>query len=124
MTKKVKVYKTIGDYVVLVMLAEDATEILNILQRSLNKGEEDVEDTIRMINYFDTFYNIMKKKFKEYLTPKKNVSDIIRKRVLIDKIKLIKTDGTRIVEVILDRSVSLDEVLEILISNNIEVEKT
>ncbi|MEM4441458.1 MAG: hypothetical protein QXW05_04060 [Ignisphaera sp.] len=124
MTKKVKVYKTIGDYVVLVMLAEDATEILNILQRSLNKGEEDVEDTIRMINYFDTFYNIMKKKFKEYLTPKKNVSDIIRKRVLIDKIKLIKTDGTRIVEVILDRSVSLDEVLEILINNNIEVEKT
>ncbi|MEM1541323.1 MAG: hypothetical protein QW101_02190 [Ignisphaera sp.] len=123
MTKKVKVYKTIGDYVALVMFAEDVVEILNILQRSLNKGEEDVEDAIRMINYFDTFYNIMKKKFKEYLTPKKNVSDIIRKRVLIDKIKLIKIDETRMVEVILDRSISLDEVLEILVSNNIEVEK-
>lgn len=122
MRLKVKLHKTIGEYIVLETFIDDAIKILNILSQNLGREGEDVRDTIRMIKHFDDFYNLMKKKFKEYLTPRKDMSDILRKRVLIDKLKLIKRDNTKVVELILDRSITMDQVLAILINNNIEVE--
>uniref|UniRef100_A0A7C2ZP07 Uncharacterized protein n=1 Tax=Ignisphaera aggregans TaxID=334771 RepID=A0A7C2ZP07_9CREN len=124
MTLKVRLFKTIGDYVVIEVPAEAAAEIIEILQSSLGKGREDVKDALRMIEHFDTFYDLMKRKFKEYLTPKKDVGDILKKRVLIDKIKLIKQDSTKLVEIVLDRSIDLDTVSSILLENGIEVEQS
>lgn len=120
---KVKVYKTIGEYVVLEIPVELANNILNLLRSNLNKGEEDVDDAMRMITHFDIFYNLMKKKFKEYLTPRKSVDSILKRKVLIDKIKLVKKNGMKFVEIILDRSISLNSILDVFTRSGIEVER-
>ncbi|MEM2626808.1 MAG: hypothetical protein QW775_00955, partial [Ignisphaera sp.] len=78
---------------------------------------------IRMIEHFETFYDMMRRKFKEYLTPRKDIGDILKKRVLIDKIKLLKRDGNRFVEIIFDKSIGVEEVLNILKNNSIEVKE-
>lgn len=123
MTVKVKISKTIGDYVAIEVPAEEAVNIINILQDGLGRGGEDTRDAIRMIEHFETFYDMMRRKFKEYLTPRKDVGDILKKRVLIDKIKLLKRDGNRFVEIMFDKSISIEEVLNILKSNSIEVKE-
>lgn len=120
---RVKVFKTIGDYVALEALAEDAINVINMLKNNLKRGGEDIEDAIRIIHHFDTFYDFMRKKFKEYLTPRKGLDDILKKRVIIDRLKLIKRGDSRFVEIIFDKSISMDEILTILLNNGIEVEK-
>lgn len=123
MTIKVRLSKTIGDYVAIEVPAEEAVNIINILCTGLGRGGEDVRDAIRMIEHFETFYDLMKRKFKEYLTPRKDVGDILKKRVLIDKIKLLKRNGNKFVEIVFDKSISLEEILEILKRNSIEVKE-
>ncbi|MEM1525472.1 MAG: hypothetical protein QXH10_06755 [Ignisphaera sp.] len=123
MTVKVKISKTIGDYVAMEVPAEEAVNIINILQDGLGRGGEDTRDAIRMIEHFETFYDMMRRKFKEYLTPRKDIGDILKKRVLIDKIKLLKRDGNRFVEIIFDKSIGVEEVLNILKNNSIEVKE-
>lgn len=118
---KVKVFKILGDYVAVEVPLEYAINVVNILRDGLKRGGEDVKDTIRMIEHFDTFYDLMKRKFKEYLTPRKDISDIIKKKVLIDKVKLIKRDDGKFIEIVLDKSITIDDVLNILVSNGIEV---
>ncbi|MEM4513062.1 MAG: hypothetical protein QXZ41_00970 [Ignisphaera sp.] len=124
MTVKVKISKTIGDYVAMEVPAEEAVNIINILQDGLGRGGEDTRDAIRMIEHFETFYDMMRRKFKEYLTPRKDIGDILKKRVLIDKIKLLKRDGNRFVEIIFDKSIGVEEVLNILKNNSIEVKES
>lgn len=123
MSIRVRVFKTLGDYVAIEVRAEDAVNVINIIKDGLNKGSEDVKDAIRMIQHFDTFYDIMRKKFKEYLTPRKDVNDILKKRVLIDKLRLIRRDDVKLVVVVFDRSISMDEILSVLLSRGIEIEK-
>lgn len=118
---KVKVFKILGDYVAVEVPLEYAINVVNILRDGLRRGGEDVKDTIRMIEHFDTFYDLMRRKFKEYLTPRKDISDIIKKKVLIDKVKLIKRDDGKFIEIVLDKSITIDDVLNILVSNGIEV---
>lgn len=122
MSIKVKIFKTIGDYIAIEVEAQKAVNVIEILRNGLGRGGEDVWDALRMIQHFDTFYDLMRRKFKEYLTPRKDVGDILKKRVLIDKIKLVKRDGNKFVEIVLDKSISLNEVLTILKSSDIEVE--
>lgn len=119
---KVRIFKTIGDYVGLKIEAENAVAVINLLSKSLSKGGEDVRDSIRMIEHFDTFYDLMRRKFKDYLTPRKDIGDILKKRVLIDKIKLIKKDNERTVEIVFDKSIKLDDIKSVLVNNGIEVE--
>jgi hypothetical protein len=119
---KVRIFKTIGDYVAIEVKAEEAPTVIDILRDELGRGGEDVWDALRMIQHFDAFYDMMRRKFKEYLTPRKDVGDILKKRVLIDKIKLIRRDNRKFVEMVLDKSISIDDVLNILKNNDIEVE--
>lgn len=122
MSIKVRIFKTIGDYIAIEVEAQKAVNVIEVLRNGLGRGGEDVWDALRMIQHFDTFYDLMRRKFKEYLTPRKDVGDILKKRVLIDKIKLVKRDGNKFVEIVLDKSISLNEVLNILKSNDIEIE--
>jgi hypothetical protein len=118
---KILVGTIVGEYVAIEVKAEGAVELLNILRKTLNKGGNDVDDTIRMIQHFDVFYNIMHKKFKEYLTPRKDVSDLIKGNVLVDRIKLIKKDSERYVVIVFDKSISKEKLLNILSSLGYEI---
>jgi hypothetical protein len=120
---KIKIFKTVGDYIAIEVEAQEAPKIIDVLSNGLGRGGEDVWDALRMIKHFDTFYDLMRKKFKEYLTPRKDVGDILKKRVLIDKIKLVRKDNKKFVEIVLDKTIALDDVLNILKSNGIEIEQ-
>ncbi|MEM0026833.1 MAG: hypothetical protein QXT53_02305 [Ignisphaera sp.] len=117
---KIRVFTILGGYTALEIDANKAPELLNKLRDVLGKGGEDVEDTIRMIQHFDTFYNVMQKKFKDFLTPKKNVSELLKGNVLVDKIKLVKKDNSKTIVIVFDRSISREMIKNAL--NNLGYE--
>lgn len=117
---KPRVFTILGGYTALEVDANKAPELLNKLRDVLGKGGEDVEDAIRMIQHFDTFYNVMQKKFKDFLTPKKNVSELLKGNVLVDKVKLIKKDNNKLVVIVFDRSISRETIKDAL--NNLGYE--
>lgn len=118
---RVLVGTVVGQYVAIEVGVEFAVDVISALKKALNKGGDDVSDAIRMIQYFDAFYSIMQKKFKEYLTPRKNVGDLIRGNVLIDRIKLIKKNSGRYVFIVFDKSISKEVLVGTLISLGYEV---
>jgi len=119
---KAQISEVIGQYIAVKLDAEGAIKLLETLRARLGKGGEDVDDTIRMIRNFDAFYDFMRKKFKEYLTPKKNLSDMIKGLVIVDKIKLVKENDTKYVVILFDRSISKSDVLAVLSELGYEVE--
>lgn len=110
----IEVGKIIGDYVYLKSTPEVVARALMTLHEVFGKGGEDLEDALRIIENFDAFYEIARKKFKDYIATRKNAADLIRGRVLIDKIKLTKEGSQKHVVAILDRSIKLDDVLKTL----------
>ena len=119
---KAQLSEVIGQYIAVKLDAEGAIKLLETLRAKLGKGGEDVDDAIRMIRNFDAFYDFMRKKFKEYLTPKKNLSDMIKGLVLVDKIKLIKENDTKYVVILFDRSIRKGDVLAVLSELGYEIE--
>lgn len=111
---RVSIGTIVGQYVAVEIKVEYAIDMLNALRKALNKGGDDFFDTVRMIQHFDVFYSIMHKKFKEYLTPRKDVSDLIKGNVLVDRIKLVKKDGEKYVVIVFDKSISKEDVMKIL----------
>jgi hypothetical protein len=96
-----------GNYVAVEIEAEKSIELIRGLQKLLGKGGEDVDDAIRMIEHFNEFYSLMQRKFKDFLTPRKSISDLIKENVLVDKIKLSIKDGKKIVVIVFDKSITL-----------------
>ncbi len=122
-TMKARISEVIGQYVAVELDVEGAIKLLETLREELDKGGEDVDDAIRMLRNFDTFYEFARKKFKEYLTPKKNMTDLIKGRVLVDKLKLIKKDDQRSAVIIFDRSVKRDSIVQALQKLGYEIEE-
>ncbi len=118
---KILIGTIVGQYVTMEVEAEHAADILNALKRALNKGGDDVNDAIRMIQHFDVFYNIMHRKFKEYLTPRKDVGDLIKGNVLVDRIKLVRKNSGKYVVIVFDKSISKESLVNTLNSLGYEV---
>jgi len=110
----IEVGKIIGDYVYLKSTPEIVARALMTLHEVLGKGGEDLEDALRIIENFDAFYEIARKKFKDYIATRKNTADLIKGRVLVDKVKLTKEGSQKHAIAILDRSIKLDDVLKTL----------
>uniref|UniRef100_A0A7J2U0D9 Uncharacterized protein n=1 Tax=Ignisphaera aggregans TaxID=334771 RepID=A0A7J2U0D9_9CREN len=121
MAQRVKLFTMLGDYVAIEVEAGTSIELLRKMQKALGKGGEDVEDSIRMVLHFDTFYSLIQRKFKDFLTPKKNISELLRGNVLVDKIKLIKKDDKKVVVIVFDKSLNRDLVEKALIELGYEV---
>ncbi len=96
---------------------EDAKKILSIIADRLGYITSDISDTLRIIENFDESYRYAVKKFKEFLVPSKNESDLIKGRVTVDRIKLSKVGKEKRVLIVFDRRVKkelLEEALLIL----------
>ncbi len=107
MNQSIKLFMLPGNYVAVEIEAEKSIELIRGLQKLLGKGGEDVDDAIRMIEHFNEFYSLMQRKFKDFLTPRKSISDLIKENVLVDKIKLSIKDGKKIVVIVFDKSITL-----------------
>ncbi|MCD6428179.1 MAG: hypothetical protein J7L12_01010 [Desulfurococcales archaeon] len=108
-----KLTKTLFGYIRLETNVEDAVKILNYLKNAGGRDTEDVNDALRIIKNFDVFYEMMKKKFKDYIAPRKSEVDLIRGRVVIDKIRLSKNDVKK-VTIIFDKRVGEELITKAL----------
>ncbi len=104
-----KVEELIGGYKKIVLPRDKALElVISIIE---DRGStRDLEETRRIITKFDEFYRIQIKHDKSYLTPSKDMSELIKGLVVIDKIKLIRKDEKEFVEMVFDKRVSSDYI--------------
>lgn len=119
----VKLVKTFYGYVYTESSPEDAVKILEHIRRSWGRDTEDLNDAIRIIKNFDTFYEMLRKKFKEYIAPRKSEADLIRGKVVVDKIKLSKKGGEKVVVIVFDKRVVDESLEEVLKELNLEFVK-
>jgi len=84
------------------------------VSKRLNVGSKDVMEALRIVRNFDEFYEFQEKKFKDYLVPDKDISDMIRGAVVVDSLKLIKRGDVKEVLVTFDRRVSEEVIAEAL----------
>ncbi|MEM1931059.1 MAG: hypothetical protein QXL79_02970 [Sulfolobales archaeon] len=107
----VRLTKQFG-YIHLELSLEDALRVLRLLRQK--KGVyEDIEDSIRILENFDAFYEYIRKKHKEYIAPRKNEVDMLAGRVTVDKIKL-EVDKIKRVTIVFDKRVKIEEITEVL----------
>ena len=122
--KKVVVEIDLGKYINVELGLEEAEKLLRNLTEKLGYETQDVSETLRYLRNFEVFYEMAKKKFKDYLVPPKTMNDMIKGTVIVDKVRLIKEDGKRVV-ISFDRRVDLNKVIETLkeMGYNVEVKR-
>ena len=103
MSAKIQVKEDMAKYVHVRLDAEEALRLLDILVEIYGKETNDIKEAKRIIKNFDIFYDVARRKFKSYLIIPHDVSDMIKGEVVIDKIKLIKEDDKKRVEIVFDR---------------------
>ena len=111
-----------GKYKSVELPVEDAEKLLGIVTRRLGVESNDVHETYRILRNFEAFYEVMVKKFKDYLVPAKSMNDMIRGAVVVDKVKLIKEGGSRRAQIVFDRRVPEEVIIESLRELGYEVE--
>ncbi len=119
---EIKVTVDIGKYKWVRLPLEEAVKLLNKVSELLGWKSGDVDEALRYMEHFDEFYSMMRRKFKEFLVPIKRSSDMIRGRVVVDKLKLEKEGDQKIVTLVFDRRVDLRVVVDALENMGFEVE--
>lgn len=97
-----------------VVVEGPAAEVAEILRRVSSESglTEDVEDTLRILSNFDVFYGMLRRKFKEYIAPRRSEGDLISGRALVDKVKLYMEGGVKKAAVVFDKRVDYDKVVK------------
>lgn len=111
-----------GKYKSVELSPEEAEKLVRFIVDKLGIEPNDVNEFFRILRNFDAFYEMMKKKFKDYIVPAKSMNDMILGRVVVDKVKLIKEGGKRKVVVVFDKRVPEDIIVEGLKELGYEVE--
>jgi uridine kinase len=117
-SNKVKLVRYFG-YLYLEAEVSTALKILKAF-REKRGSREDIEDSIRILENFDAYYELMRKKYKEFIAPRKNEADMLSGVVTVDKIKL-EHDGRRLATVVFDKRVRPEEVADIIKELNLEL---
>jgi len=92
----------------------DAKRVLEAVSKALGYSTNDLEDAIRIIDNFDEYYRYSTRKFKEYLVPEKREGDLIRGRVIVDRLKLIRSGDRKRVLVIFDRRIDRELIKRVV----------
>ena len=95
--------------------ASIARKMLEMIPEALGYSTSDIEDAIRIIDKFDEYYRYSTRKFKEYIVPSKSESDLIRGRVIIDRVKLKKSGNYKGVLIVFDRRVNREVIKRVLV---------
>lgn len=90
------------------------TKLLTYLKEVYGRNTSDVNDALRILNNFNLFYDMMKRKFKDFLSPTKDEGDLIKGLVVVDRIKLFKKNGVEYVQLVFDKRIGLDFISKVL----------
>ena len=95
--------------------AADAEKLLETIAEILERRTQDLNEALRYIRNFEEFYEYMRKKFKDFIAPPKRPEDFIKGTVIVDKVKLYKTEGgEKRVVIVFDRRVDIEKIKEAL----------
>lgn len=122
MAGKVIVEIDMGRYKYVELDLDDAEKLLREVTKRLGFDSQDASETFRIFRNFDAFYEMAKKKFKDYIVPSKSMNDMILGRVIVDKVKLVKEGEKRRVGIIFDRRVGENVIKESLEALGYEVD--
>ncbi|MEN3000033.1 MAG: hypothetical protein ABDH61_05615 [Acidilobaceae archaeon] len=100
----------LGKYKSVELSVEEAERVLMEISRAMGAESQDLEETYRVLRNFDSFYDIAKRKYKDYIVPSKSLNDMIRGTVIVDRLRLIKEGEERKIVITFDRRVR-EEVL-------------
>ncbi len=115
MSKEITVKVMLGNYKYIEIPLEDSEEFLRMLSKRFPSKNKDIKEVLRIIRNFDVFYDIARKKFKNYILIPHDSSDMLKGTILFDKVKLlIGENGRKKVGLIFDRSISLENVMKVL----------
>ncbi len=109
----VKVVKTLYGYVYMDASVDEALKVLEAF-RSEGRTSEDLKDSIRVLRNFHVFYEMLRRRFKEYLAPKKDEKELIYGNVVVEKLKLYRKNGEERVVVVFDKRFPEQEIQEVL----------
>ncbi len=102
-----------GDYKEVELPVEDAVKLLEKAME--NRGmTRDISESLRILKNFDEFYRVQQKRGRAYLTPPKEMRDMLYGKAFVDKIKLVSGVGGKRAVVMFDRRVGIDEIKEYL----------
>ncbi len=104
---KVRLSKYLG-YTYVTGDVEDVLALMKAIRDSLGRNTEDVNDTIRILEHFEEFYETMKRRSKDYIAPKKSEADLVRGVAVVEKIRLMKEQGVNKAIIIFDKRVDDD----------------
>ncbi len=111
-----------GKYKSVTVPLDVAERLIVDVSKRLNIESKDVMESLRIVRNFDEFYEFQQKKFKDYVVPDKDISDMIKGAVVVDSMKLIKEGSSREVVVTFDRRVNESVIIDSLRSLGFDVE--
>ena len=111
----------LGNYKYVELHLADALKLLGMLEEKFPNKIKDISEVRRIIENFDVFYDIAKRKFKDYILIPHKPSDMLLGRVLFDKVKLIRTSNTKKIGLFFDKNIKLKDIVEALKSLGFEV---
>ena len=111
----------LGNYKYVELYLTDALNLLGMLEEKYPDKIKDISEVQRIIENFDVFYDIVKRKFKDYILIPHEPSDMLRSRVLFDKVKLVKTSDAKKIGLFFDKNIKLKDIIEMLNSLGFEV---
>jgi len=117
-----RLVKSFFGYIYLEGSVEEAVKVLEAM-KELGRETGDVEDSLRILRNFDAFQEMLRKRFKEFIAPRKSERDLIMGRVSVDKLRLIRNSGERKVVIVFDKRVPEDDVVEALEKAGVEFER-
>jgi hypothetical protein len=120
MQSKVRLVRSFTGYIYVEGSCDILIKLLTHLRDKYGRNTADVNDALRILNNFEAFYEIMRRKFKDFISPKKDERDLIKGVVTIDKLKLLKKDGMNYVVLVLDKKVELNFISKVLSDLGIE----
>lgn len=103
-----------GKYKSVELRIDEAEQVLQHISRALGAESQDLEETYRVLRNFDSFYELSRKKYKDYVVPSKSLNDMIKGVVIVDRLKLIKEGEERKIIVTFDRRVKEEIIAEAL----------
>jgi len=126
MAKTIIVKVIIGNYKYVEIPIEEAESLLQTLLENFPNKEKDIKEVARIVRNFDVFYEIARKKFKNYILIPHDTSDMLRGAVLFDKVKLVSDEEGKKIGLFFDRSISVNNVVRVLksLGYNVSVVKS
>ena len=122
MAGKVVLEVDMGKYKYVELELGEAEKLIREVIGLLGFDSQDANEAFRVLRNFDAFYDMARKKFKDYIVPSKSMNDMILGRVIIDKLKLVKEGDRRVVGVYFDRRVPEEVIVKALEKLGYEVE--